>query len=269
MEPDKAVLAAEPLRSMRAGAIRIELLPRRCYETSFVPDAPVVGFAFDSQQGRHAFASDRVRPFRTKPNSLAFTPRGCEVFSSSETGGEYLRLIHDHADVFIGDTARQFNDVIQAKASRSAQVIRGALLRNEPASLHVESHAIALVECVLAVFGNNPPEGKSGNCMTAARLRRIDDLIAETIAGEISIRDMATALQLSEGFFLRAFKAAMGTSPHRYVIDKRIAHARALIQYSKHDLRDIALASGFSSHSHMTAVFRERLGVLPGKLRAI
>jgi AraC family transcriptional regulator len=39
------------------------------------------------------------------------------------------------------------------------------------------------------------------------------------------------------------------------------------LRTSHHDLSDIALAVGFSSHAHMTAAFRERLGVTPSRLR--
>ena len=34
------------------------------------------------------------------------------------------------------------------------------------------------------------------------------------------------------------------------------------------DLREIALGSGFSSHAHMSAAFRQRLGVAPRDLLA-
>jgi AraC family transcriptional regulator len=104
--------------------------------------------------------------------------------------------------------------------------------------------------------------------MTTARLRRIDEIIDRNMGEGISIREMAAALDLSEGFFIRSFKAAVGKSPHSYLIDRRLARARDLIRHSPHDLREIALGSGFSSHAHMSAAFRQRLGVAPRDLRA-
>jgi AraC family transcriptional regulator len=78
---------------------------------------------------------------------------------------------------------------------------------------------------------------------------------------------MAAAVGLSEGFFIRTFKAASGKSPHSYLIDRRLAQARLLLRTSNHDLREIALAAGFASHAHMTAAFTQRLGIAPSLLR--
>jgi AraC family transcriptional regulator len=75
-----------------AGEYRIELLPRAPYEVRYTPDTSVTGFAFETQTGVHSFASSRERAFRTRPNSLAYIPAGCDAVSRSNTGGEYLSL---------------------------------------------------------------------------------------------------------------------------------------------------------------------------------
>jgi AraC family transcriptional regulator len=79
---------------------------------------------------------------------------------------------------------------------------------------------------------------------------------------------MAQLLELSEGYFIRAFKQATGKSPHSYLIDRRLARARALMRDSKASLAEIALACGFNSQAHMTSAFKQRLGVSPAQLRA-
>jgi AraC family transcriptional regulator len=258
----------EPLRCLIAGSYRVELLPRQPYETSFLPDRAVIGFAFESQDGRHAFASDRIRPFRTKPNSLAFTPSGCEVFSVSAIGGEYLRIVCEPGQAIDGVTVRQFSDVIDPCAIADAEALRSLLLGTDYAPLLAEEKAIALFERVQVELRDSNIESALAGWMTTARLRRIDEIIDRNMGEAISIRDMAAALDLSEGFFIRSFKAAVGKSPHSYLIDRRLARARDLIRNSPHDLREIALASGFSSHAHMSAAFRQRLGIAPRDLRA-
>jgi AraC family transcriptional regulator len=64
-----------------------------------------------------------------------------------------------------------------------------------------------------------------------------------------------------------AFAAAVGQAPHDYISDRRVSRARALLRRTTLDLGAIAQASGFSSHAHMTATFRKRLGVSPRELR--
>jgi AraC family transcriptional regulator len=254
-------------RRLTVGSWRVELLPRRPYKASFVPDRSVIGFAFESQSGTHAFASDRVRPFLAKPNSLAYLPSGCDVFSLSPDGGEYLRVIDETGANMNDMTQRQFSDAIDPVAISAAQSIRSLLLANAAAPLLIEEKAIILVERVRHALKGSLAEPAEGRWMTSARLRCINELIDSTIGQEVTIRDMAATLGLSEGFFTRAFKAAVGKSPHSYLIDRRIARARVLLRTCPHDLSDIALAVGFSSHAHMSAAFRKRLGVTPSHLR--
>jgi AraC family transcriptional regulator len=263
----KIKLNEEATRELTVGSFRIELLPRRSYQASYRPDKDAIGFAFESQEGFHAFSSDRIKPFRTKPNSLAFVPSGCEVFSSSKRGGEYLLVTNANDSKINGFGHRQFNDVIDPSAIAAAQTIRSALLGNTSAFLQVEETAIALFERVQLELKGSLSEATSGRWMTSSRLKSIDQIIDSNISHELSIREMAGALGLSEGFFIRTFKAAIGKSPHNYLIDRRVALARSLLRTSDHDLREIALAAGFSSHAHMTAVFTNRLGIAPSHLR--
>ena len=255
------------IREAAVGTFRITLLPQRAYEASYRPDKSTIGFAFESQSGVHAFASDRVKPFRTKPNSLAFVPSGCEVFSSSTRGGEYL-LITNNNDLKTDQIkSRQFNDVIDPAAIAAAHNIRSALLGNVVAALSIEEKVTELFDRVQLELAGSLSESVATRWMTSARFKIIDDFIDANISRELSVREMAAAVGLSEGFFIRTFKAASGKSPHSYLIDRRLAQARLLLRTSNHDLREIALAAGFASHAHMTAAFTQRLGIAPSLLR--
>lgn len=257
----------EPGKRLTSHSWSLELLPRHAYEVAYTPGEAVIGFAFESQSGAHAFSSDRVTPFFSKPNSLAYVPSGCAVFSSSREGGEYLRVTTTGKHLAEMLPQRQFNDFIDPIAIGAAQIIRTQLLIGEPARLMLDEHVIALCERVEHVLTGRAVEPKVGRSMTSARLRRIDEIIESSIDEEITIELLANAVGLSEAFFIRSFKAATGKSPHSYLIDRRLAKARTLLETSKFDLREIALAVGFSSHAHMTAAFRARLGVTPSRLR--
>jgi len=255
------------VREMAVGSFRITLLPRRSYEASYRSDKSTIGFAFESQSGIHAFSSDRVTPFRTKPNSLAFVPSGCEVFSSSTRGGEYLLVTNNHDLKTDRLKSRQFNDVIDPAANAAAHNIRSALLGNVLAALSLEEKIAELFDRVQLELTGSLRESVATRWMTSARLKIIDDFIDSNINRELSVREIAATVGLSEGFFIRAFKAAAGKSPHSYLIDRRLALARLLLRTSNHDLREVALAAGFASHAHMTAAFTHRLGIAPSLLR--
>lgn len=249
-----------PVHRAEAGPWAIELLPGSPYEARYVAPQAAIGFAFDSQRGVHAIASDRVRPFHAIPNGLALVPAGCDVFSASQQGGEYLRVIRTDGALLLGEQA--FNDVIDQPAIALAQRMRAALLRGSPED-DWEAWALALSE---RAGGMRQPMAPRGS-MTRQRLQRLDEFIDAQLQGSLTVQAMSGLLGLSEGFFMRAFKAAVGKSPHSYVIDRRMARARVLLQDPRRGLADIALACGFASQAHMATVFKQRLGVSPSRLR--
>ncbi|MFX9011982.1 helix-turn-helix transcriptional regulator, partial [Acinetobacter baumannii] len=85
--------------------------------------------------------------------------------------------------------------------------------------------------------------------------------------GPVTVGALAGILDLSEGVLFRAFKAALGLTPHDYLMDRRLARARLLIRCGDGDLSTIAAVCGFASHAHMTSQFRRRLGTTPSVLR--
>ncbi|EIK95513.1 AraC family transcriptional regulator [Pseudomonas sp. M47T1] len=252
-----------PARRAEAGPWAIELLPGAAYETRYVAAQAAIGFAFDSQRGVHAIGSDRLQPFLATPNGLAFVPAGCDVYSQSAEGGEYLRLVRTDGAPLVGMHA--CNNRIDPQAIALARRLRNALLAPKPAD-DCEAWALALAE--RATLGQ-VPHCLPGGSMTAARLRLLDDFIEAGLDGPLSLTAMAALLGLSEGFFLRAFKQAVGTSPHRYVIDRRLARARRLMRSPSLRLADIAQACGFASQAHMATAFKQRLGLSPSALRLL
>ncbi|WP_341958047.1 AraC family transcriptional regulator [Pseudomonas sp. RC10] len=249
----------DPVRRAVVGPWLIELLPASAYEARYVATHSSIGFAFDSQRGVHAIGSDRVRPFDALPNGLAFVPAGCDVYSQSSKGGEYLRVLRP--DGWALNDERPFNNRIDPQAIRLAQRMRNALLK--PASDDDwELWAMTLASRVCA-----EAESAGSGSITPRRLRLLDEYLDAGLSEPISVQAMAALLDLSEGYFMRAFTEATGTSPHRYLIDRRIARARSLLRDPAQRLADIAHACGFSSQAHMTTTFTQRLGVSPGVFR--
>ncbi|WP_335944291.1 AraC family transcriptional regulator [Pseudomonas sp. G166] len=252
---------SEPVRRIEAGPWAIELLPGCAYAARYVATQAAIGFAFDSQRGLHAIGSDRVQPFEAMPNGLAFVPAECDVFSESPGGGEYLRVMRTDGFPLVGD--RAFNNRIDQQAIALARRMRAALLR---ASIEDdwEAWALGLAERTMDNLALTPAPAGS---ITGNRMRLLDEFIDAGLDGPLSVPAMAGLLGLSEGYFMRAFKHATGKSPHSYLIDRRLARARALMRDSTAGLAQIAHTCGFNSQAHMATVFKQRLGVSPGQLR--
>jgi len=254
-------LLSEPIRRIEAGPWAIELLPGRAYATRYVATQAGIGFAFDSQRGLHAIGSDRVQPFDAMPNGLAFIPAGCDVLSESAKGGEYLRVIRTDGITLVGDHA--FNNRIDQQATVLARRMRAALLQ-ACVDDDWEAWALALSE---RATGSEALSTAPHGSITGHRMRLLDEFIEAGLDGPLSVPAMAGLLGLSEGYFMRAFKNATGKSPHAYLIDRRLARARALMLDSTATLTEIAYACGFNSQAHMATTFRQRLGVSPAQLR--
>ena len=67
--------------------------------------------------------------------------------------------------------------------------------------------------------------------------------------------------------FLRLFRLATGLTPHQYVLGLRLKRAQDQLKQSGASIIDVAVSCGFSSQSHMTSLFRQRLEMTPGEFR--
>jgi AraC family transcriptional regulator len=99
------------------------------------------------------------------------------------------------------------------------------------------------------------------------RLARVLDYIEANLEGDLRVDRLASIACLSQFHFARAFKAAIGQSPHRYVSARRLERAKALLAAGDRPLVDIALALDFSCQANFTRAFRQATGRTPGQYR--
>ena len=99
------------------------------------------------------------------------------------------------------------------------------------------------------------------------KIRRLIDFIEENLDGNLTLEAMAAEVIVSPLYLPRAFKAAVGQSPHQYVLTRRIERAKELLRSTDMPVVDVALASGFSSQSHLSNWFVRLVGVSPAMYR--
>lgn len=99
------------------------------------------------------------------------------------------------------------------------------------------------------------------------RLIKVTHYIDTHISQPITIEDLANVAGLSMYHFSRCFRAAVGRSPHAFVMARRIETSRQMLIESTQSLSQIAYVCGFSSQSHFTTKFREHVGATPGAYR--
>jgi AraC family transcriptional regulator len=85
----------------------------------------------------------------------------------------------------------------------------------------------------------------------------------------LTLEELAREACLSPFHFARSFKAAMGVSPHRYLLQRRLDHAKAMLKAGAVPMTDIALTCGFSSPAHFASSFKRATGVTPSLFRRL
>jgi AraC-like DNA-binding protein len=66
----------------------------------------------------------------------------------------------------------------------------------------------------------------------------------------------------------RQFRLMYGTSPYRYLLMRRLDHARRQIAQFR-PLVDVALEAGFADQAHFTRMFKATFGLTPARYRAL
>jgi AraC family transcriptional regulator len=98
------------------------------------------------------------------------------------------------------------------------------------------------------------------------RLMRVLDYVEEHLFEDIAVADLANVACLSIFHFTRAFSSATGVPPHRYVSQKRLQHAKAMIAAGD-TIAETAFACRFSSQSSFIRAFRRGTGMTPAEYR--
>lgn len=115
----------------------------------------------------------------------------------------------------------------------------------------------------LAARGDAPAKPGRGVPARRAVGRAREFLIAEaprTVASE----ELERVSGLDRFALARHFRAAFGTSPHRFQVGRRLARAQTMIADGV-ALSEVAAATGFADQSHLTRHFSARFGLTPGR----
>ena len=101
----------------------------------------------------------------------------------------------------------------------------------------------------------------------ASRRRRVADFIEAHLEDDIGLAALIAEAEPSRHHFGKAFKVTFGRPPRRYIAERRVQKAKEMLLSDRASITDIALALGFSSHSHFTDVFRKTTGTTPSLFR--
>ena len=115
----------------------------------------------------------------------------------------------------------------------------------------------------LAARSDDRPRTR-GTAVAHRAVARARDFLAAEAHRTVASEELETVTGLDRFALARHFRAATGTSPHRYQVGRRLARAQKMIAEGA-ALSDAAAATGFADQSHLTRHFAARFGLTPGR----
>lgn len=203
---------------------------------------------------------------------LSFIPAGADNRWTFGAGNPSALHVLVHTDVFEkaapgASTSMRDDFQVTAPALRNiARRLQIELTQNGASGVMFAETVIQMLCGAMAnQFGEQRPDGLSeiGNVANAR------ELINDEYDRKIRLAELAALCDLSQSQLLRAFKKQFGTSPHQYLLDRRIEMAkRCLLSETCEPLGQLAASLGFADQSHFTRQFCRATGVTPNRFRS-
>jgi AraC family transcriptional regulator len=134
--------------------------------------------------------------------------------------------------------------------------------------LYADSLSVALATRLIhAGHSALQPGPNDAAALPKHRLRRVLDRIHNHFHMELNLAELAAEAGYSRSHFIRMFRAAIGRTPHRYLLDYRLDRAREMLARDSRPLTEVAAACGFANHAHFSTAFRARFDVAPSDSR--
>jgi len=256
-----------------------------------VDETPLQARASFSDLGLGVYLSGRQRIRRqigrsvvegwSDPGTINLTAPGVEgtweASASSRSAvvvirSEFLsRAIEEHwgADASKIEIENQFlvrDPVIEAVVLNLTKEV----VRDFPSGqLYVESGCEFLTHHLIHRYSSlSQPPPRSVGGLSSRRLKIVLDYIEDRLGQSIKLRELAKLSGISARHFERAFRQSTGSSPHAYVMERRLRMGcELLVQQPELPIEHIRLRLGFSSSSHFSSALRRRTGLTPTAFR--
>jgi AraC family transcriptional regulator len=103
--------------------------------------------------------------------------------------------------------------------------------------------------------------------LTGRQERLVCDFIAQNLARDLTLSELASLVGLSRFHFARIFKATFGQSTRQYLSRQRIERASALLATTSMPVAAIATTVGFGGMARFATAFRHHTGHTPSQFR--
>ena len=241
-----------------------------------IPDTPLFdieirSYAEEREPDRHAYAqlvlpvSGEVqlaiegRGRRLDPLQGAFVPVGAWHAQSSEACNRSLILDIDAAALTHEGWQRLQEKPFTAISSAARKLIEFMELVTEQRAVQA-AHLEGWVPLLLDTLALGTPQLRS-------RLAALLAQVEASPGNPWSTESMAQYARISVSRLHALFREELDTSPHAWLLQKRIDLACRILASTNRSIADVAQAAGFSDQSALTRAMRQGLDVTPAAYR--
>ncbi|UNU43342.1 AraC family transcriptional regulator [Sphingopyxis sp. YF1] len=190
------------------------------------------------------------------PGELWLAPAGHHYRARAEGGAvRYVRVAIDPGLLPIGASARA---LASHRDPAMATLVRALADDDRMAADPLLTLLAAAVEGV--------PVARA-SARTEHRIDALLPLIEARIENPFTVEEMAAEAGMSVNSLIVHFSRATGRTPRQYLLRQRLRRACWYLMNRPLTVAEIAFATGFSSHAHLCAAFRDKLGLSPGEWR--
>ena len=255
------------------------------FETRPTSDLTVVVMTHGAQE-LEVFRHGSWRYASYEPGTVGMTPGGttdCLRRRIRSDAGDACKINLYIAPVFIAEAADHLarpgvatpSQPLDALGFADLAVRQTALavlraMRAGAPDIYVES-AVRWLSLHLVMFQGNgsraSSEAQHQEAIVDKRLKRTLECIAYRYAEPLSLGELAAQAGVSKFHFARLFRRATGTTPYRYLVDRRLDAAKRMLKTTDLAIEEIARRSGFFRANHFSTQFSQRCGVSPREYR--
>ncbi len=189
--------------------------------------------------------------------------------------GEYISIwCHFRVNIFHGLDLLRLYDLPQKFTGKTAETMREEMVALNTAAASVNPLERA-IDCQLkgyklleTILSNSSPKSQLLNELgNFSRLAPVLNLMRQNLHRNISLKEMAAAINLSPSRFSGLFQETTGMSPIHYFNQRRIGLAQELLLSSGYTIAEISERLGFFSPYHFSHQFKIFTGFSPREYR--
>ncbi|MBQ9538644.1 MAG: response regulator [Treponema sp.] len=100
-------------------------------------------------------------------------------------------------------------------------------------------------------------------------VKKAEDYIEKRISEDLSLEDVAAAINVSPFYLSRMFKEVRGENYINYLTDLRLRRAQELLKNPRTPIKEISAEVGFNDQNYFSRIFKNKFGMTPTEFRNV